>query len=117
MKDPVHQISLKHYLKDMTSSHTLIAMARPQSLLQNFPWNQIILEPELTRNILKGVFVDEYHLFAKFGTHLYNKFKLLGKYFLAKIFRPTEIMPSSYRLPSYLTMSATINEKVINNSE
>eukprot|EP00978_Attheya_sp_CCMP212_P016509 scaffold43308_cov37-Attheya_sp.AAC.1 len=60
--------SLREFLLNMTMSQTLIIVASPQSLLKTLPWNKLLLDCAHIRNLVKGVYVDEYHLFASFGS-------------------------------------------------
>ena len=67
VKDPATLEMVRSFLMNMTSDKTLIIVASPQSLLKKFPWNKLLLDCALKRNLVRGVYVDEYHQFAAFG--------------------------------------------------
>eukprot|EP00978_Attheya_sp_CCMP212_P030634 scaffold113402_cov29-Attheya_sp.AAC.1 len=69
-------------------SQTLIIVASPQSLLKTLPWNKLLLDCAHIRNLVKGVYVDEYHLFASFGSSFRPEFEESGKQFISKLFNP-----------------------------
>jgi hypothetical protein len=112
LKHPGKIEALKHFLQHMTADHTLIIVASPQSLLTKHPWNKLLLHCALHRNLLNGFYIDEYHLFSSFGLSFRHEFEDVGKQFISKIFRPHPV-PMGYKYPSYLVMSASMNNRVI----
>jgi hypothetical protein len=100
----------------MTSAQTLIIVASPQSLLKKHPWNGLLLHCALQRNLVKGFYVDEYHLFASFGSSFRPEFEESGKQFISKIFNPRPI-PPGYKYPSFLAMSASLNTRALRDGQ
>jgi hypothetical protein len=118
--DEVHHpqkvASLREFLSNMSMAQTLIIVASPQSLLKTLPWNSLLLDCAHTRNLVRGVYVDEYHLFASFGSSFRPEFEASGKQFITKLFNPRPI-PAGYDFPSYLAMSASMNTRAIRDGE
>jgi hypothetical protein len=116
VKDPATIEMVRSFLMNMTSDKTLIIVASPQSLLKKFPWNKLLLDCALKRNLVRGVYVDEYHQFAAFGSSFRPEFEESGKQFLSKLYHARPI-PMGYEFPSYLAMSATMNARVIHDGQ
>jgi hypothetical protein len=65
---------------------------------------------------VKGVYVDEYHLFASFGSSFRPEFEESGRHFLSKLFNPCPL-PPGYDFPSYLAMSASMNTRALRDGQ
>eukprot|EP00978_Attheya_sp_CCMP212_P020394 scaffold58319_cov28-Attheya_sp.AAC.2 len=84
-------------------AQTLLIVASPQNCAHS-------------RNLVKGVYVDDYHLFASFGSSFRPEFEESGKQFISKLFNPCPI-PAGYDFPSFLAMSASMNTRAIRDGE
>eukprot|EP00978_Attheya_sp_CCMP212_P042563 scaffold261658_cov69-Attheya_sp.AAC.1 len=80
LKHPSQILDFKSFLTNMTLKHTLIIVASPQSLSTKLPWNKLILECALEKNLVNGIFIDEYHLFASFGSSFHLEFGEVGRW-------------------------------------
>jgi hypothetical protein len=116
LKHPSQISGFKSFLTNMTVKHTLIIVASPQSLSTKLPWNKLILQCSLEKNLVRGIFIDEYHLFASFGSSFRLEFGEVGRLFISKIFRP-RLVPAGHIHPCFLVMSASMNTRVIADGE
>ena len=76
----------------------------------------MIIEAATSSNIVRGVYSDEYHLFSRFGTLFRPKFATIREHLITKIFK-LNMLPSFYQYPSYLVISASMNNRVIEEGE
>ena len=56
---------------------------------------------------MRGVYIDDYNLFAAFGDSFRPEFTFLRNNFISKIFCPDPV-PLPYKYPSYLVISVLI---------